>query len=51
MEEVGSLYSHCHYLFCGHSIHVLSCCLLVSMLELVNKVEGKFGTGDGGMAC
>lgn len=25
--------------------------LLVSMLGLVNKVEGKFGTGDEGMAC
>lgn len=25
--------------------------LLVGMLGLVNKVEGKFGTGDGRMAC
>lgn len=24
---------------------------LVSMVGLVNKVEGEFGTGDSGMAC
>lgn len=27
MEEVRTLFGHCHYLFSGHSIHVLSCWL------------------------
>lgn len=48
MGEVGRLYGHCH---CSLDAPFMSFLvdLLVGMLGLVNKVEGKFGTGDGGM--
>lgn len=38
---------------CSLDTPLMSFCvgLLVDMLGLVNKLEGRFGTGEGGMAC
>lgn len=50
MGEVGRLYGHCN---CSVDTPFMSFLvgLLVSMLGLVNKMEGKSATGDGEMAC